>query len=287
MEAKMQYLPRGLVIATAEQPLVGQSIVGRTVTIPVEYGSVDLDKLSEAQARHELYSSAMAGYVQWLIGEWERIKDEAVKLVEQTLAEMRGAFPNQDRLSDYYAALRMGLHFGLQYAQRIGAIDDAGDREQAHLVDLLELLEGQSSRISEQSPVLKFFASLEELIGSEKAVLQERVVRNAAGDEAIPDIPYNKELIGWRVPEERQVWLLTAPALTMVKEYWNGLDERFDTLLDALRREVWQHGYMAERDDRQFEPPKWINKKYGVRRVLVINADLVAEKLGIHLLEEK
>jgi DNA primase catalytic core len=286
MEAKMQYLPRGLVIATAEQPLVGQSIVGRTVTIPVEYGAVDLDRLSAAQARHELYSMAMAGYVQWLINEWERVKTETVQLVDKTLVEMRGAFPNQDRLSDYYAALRVGLHWGLQYAQTVNAIDDACDREQAYLVDLLELLEGQSNRISEQSPVLKFFSAIEELVGAEKAVLQERVIRNAAGDEAIPEIPYNKELIGWRVPEERQVWLLAAPALTLVKEYWAGLDERFDTLLDALRREVWQHGYVAERDDRQLEPSKWINKKYGTRRVLVIDANKVHEKLNIDLLGE-
>jgi hypothetical protein len=117
-------------------------------------------------------------------------------------------------------------------------------------------------------------------------VLPERVIRNAAGDEAIPEIPYNKELIGWRVPEERQVWLLAAPALTLVKEYWAGLDERFDTLLDALRREVWQHGYVAERDDRQLEPSKWINKKYGTRRVLVIDANKVHEKLNIDLLGE-
>lgn len=286
MEAKMQFLPRGLVIATAEQPLVGQSIVGRTVTIPVEYGAVDLDRLSQAQARHELYSVAMAGYVQWLINEWERVKTETAQLVDKTLVEMRGAFPNQDRLSDYYAALRVGLHWGLQYAQAVNAIDDAGYREQAYLVDLLELLDGQSSRISEQSPVLKFFSAIEELVGAEKAVIQDRVVRNAMGDEAVPDIPYNKELIGWRVPEERQVWLLTAPALTLVKEYWAGLDERFDTLLDALRREVWQHGYVVERDDRQIEVNKYINKKYGTRRVLVLDAAKVAEKLGIGLLPE-
>lgn len=286
MEAKMQYLPRGLVIATAEQPLVGQSIVGRTVTIPVEYGAVNLDRLSQAQARHELYSVAMAGYIQWLINEWERVKVETTLLVEKTLLEMRGAFPNQDRLSDYYAALRTGLHWGLQYARVVGAIEDVDDREQEYLVDLLELLEGQSSRISEQSPVLKFFSAIEELVGAEKAVLHDRVVRNAAGDESVPEIPYNKELIGWLVPEKRQIWLLTAPALTMVKEYWAGLDERFDTLLDALRREIWQHGYVADRDDRQIEVNKYINKKYGTRRVLTIDADKVAEKLGIRLLPE-
>ncbi len=120
------------------------------MTIPIEYGAIDLDKLSEAQARHELYSMGMAGYVQWLIGEFERVKTESAELIERTLQEMRGTFPNNDRLSDYYAALRLGLHFGLQYAQTIGAISDAGDREVAQMIDLLELLEGQATRISQQ-----------------------------------------------------------------------------------------------------------------------------------------
>lgn len=286
MTAKAQYIPRGSVIMTAEQPLVGQSIVGRTVVVPIEYGSIDLAKLSAAQDVHHLYGVAMSGFVQWTITNWDRIKEQSVNLVNGWLSDMNGAFPNQDRLSDYFAALRLGMHWALRYGEEIGAIEGANDTEAALSVDLLTLLDGQSTRISEQSPVLKFFQALEELLGAEKMVLLPRSVMNLSGDEGSPDVPYNVELIGWKVPEERQVWLLMAPALTGVKEYWNGLDERFDTLMDALRREIWQHGYIDERDERQLEPSKWINKKYGTRRVLVVNADRVREKLGVDLLNE-
>ena len=286
MSARALFPPRGLVLMTAEQPLTGQSVVGRTIVVPIEYGAVDVDRLSAGQAVHDRYSVAMAGYVQWLIANWERVKDESNPLIAAWLWSLRGAFPNQDRLSDYYAALRLGLHWALTFGEAIGAIDQAVCLEEAYSIDLLALLEDQSSRVADQSPVLKFFMALEEMLGAEKLVLLPRSTRNLAGDEVSPDVPYGVELIGWKVPEKRQVWLLMAPALTAVKEYWNGLDERFDTLLDALRREIWQHGDVAERDERQLEPSKWINKKYGTRRVLVVDADRVREKLGVDLLGE-
>ena len=193
----------------------------------------------------------MSGYVQWAIVNWDRIQEESNRMVNGWLVDMSGAFPNQDRLSDYFAALRLGLHWGLRFGEEIGAIDDAEQIEAALAVDLLTLLEQQSTRISDQSPVLKFFAALEEMLGAEKLVLLPRSAVDLNGAEGSPGVPYNAELIGWKVPEKRQVWLLTAPALTAVKEYWAGLDERFDTLLDALRREIWQHGYIDERDERQ------------------------------------
>jgi hypothetical protein len=65
------------------------------------------------------------------------------------------------------------------------------------------------------------------------------------------------------------------------------LDERFDTLIDALRREMLQHGYILERDDRQIELTKWINKKEGNKRVLIVDAEKVLKDFGIDLIREE
>ena len=51
MTARARFTPRGNFIMTAEQPLIGQSIVGRTVVVPIEYGSIDLNKLSGGSGR--------------------------------------------------------------------------------------------------------------------------------------------------------------------------------------------------------------------------------------------
>ena len=284
MTAKAQYIPRGSVIMTAEQPLVGQSIVGRTVVVPIEYGSIDLGKLSAAQDTHHLYGLAMSGFVQWTIVNLDRIKEQSGQLVPQWLKSLAGAFPNQDRLADYYAALRLGLHWGLLYGQEIGAIDGAANLEEEYAVDLITLLDNQSARVAEQSPVLKFFQALDDLITGGQVQLLARTTRNGVGEDVATQTERGVQLIGWKVPEERRVWLLTSQALIAVKEYWAGLDERFDTLADALRREMWQYGYVPERDDAQLEITKWVNKTVGNKRVLIVDAEKVRENFGVDLM---
>lgn len=286
MSARALLPPRGSVLMTAEQPLTGQSIVGRTVVVPIEYGAVDVDRLSAAQDVHERYSVAMAGYVQWLIVNWERVQEESSRLIAAWLTSLRGAFPNQDRLADYYAALRLGLHWALLFGESIGAIDEALDLENGYAIDLLTLLESQSVRVAEQSPVVKFFAALDDLLAGGQVAILPRMQKNAVGEEAPTEAPHGTALIGWKLPSEKRVWLLTAPALIAVKEYWSGLDERFDTLIDALRREMWQHGYIPERDDRQIELTKWINKHEGNKRVLIVDAEKVLKDFGVDLIRE-
>jgi hypothetical protein len=70
-------------------------------------------------------------------------------------------------------------------------------------------------------------------------------------------------------------------ALALIKDYWQALDERFDTLADALRRELWQQGFVAQRDDRNIEKKPYINREVGRVRVLVLDAQVLRSKAGI------
>ncbi len=277
MTSRKSFPPRGLAIATAEQPLTGQSIVGRTITIPVEINSIDLDKLSYSQGHHHLYSRAMAAYVVWLAENWNRLADEIPHKLANLQAEVGDRFRNQDRLVDYYAILVTSADLTLRWMAQAGAIDD----EEMHILKCTEaiynLLIGQSGRISAESPVIKFFQALDDLQAQGKVVFASRE------PEYTP--PFGSTLVGWKVPEYDQVYLLTATALIEVKGYWAGLDERFDTLIDALRRELDQHGYLVDRAPRQFEPNKWINTHHGSRRVAVIDVNLVRDRCGVDLLQ--
>jgi hypothetical protein len=284
MTARMQFIPRGLVIATAEQPLSGQSIVGRTITVPFELKSVTLDMLSREQAHHHLYSAAMSGYIAWLCADWDRLTTEASEYARTRINEMQGTFTHQDRLTDYYGVLMMGAHLGLKFAQTIGAIETADEIEAGYSVDLIELLDGQSRRIADQSPVIKFFTALEDLMTSGQVCILTRNSKNGVGEEFPSEPERGVTLVGWQIPEDNQVWLLTSTALIEVKKYWAGLDERFDTMVDAMRREMWQLGYIAERDERQMEMTKYINKTNKAVRVLIIDADKVRETVGVDLL---
>ena len=123
MTSRARFTPRGNVIMTAEQPVVGQSIVGRTVVVPIEYGSIDLNKLSAAQDVHHLYSVAMAGYVQWAIGNWERIQEESNRLVNGWLLEMSGCIPESGSPERLFCGATAGPALGPAFRR-----GDRGDR---------------------------------------------------------------------------------------------------------------------------------------------------------------
>lgn len=281
MTAQRQYIPRGLVLSTAEQPLVGQSVVGRTIYVEVELGVIDLDKLTAAQANIGLYNQAMAGYLAWLSDNWPRL--EASLPDRFAAAQSSVKFPNQDRLADYYSVLFVAGSLAVEWAAQVGAISALRARELTDQIQfaLFDMLNNQSARISQQSPVLKFFQAVEDLIAQGEVVLPLR------SDETYV-MPERATLIGWQDPERDQILLITAAAMGRVKEYWDHLDERFDTLIDALRREIHQHGLLAEREFRQFEKKKWINKKWGAtgtQRVLVLKASAIKEQYDIDLLD--
>ena len=277
MSARTQFLPRGLVITTAEQPLIGQSIVGRTITVPIEWGSVNLERLTAAQGEHGYYSQAMAGYVTWLGAHWDSVAAELPALYTDLQTQVQDRFCNQDRLTDYFAVLSSGARIALRWMDELGAVDDLEYRLVQYDEALYQLLVGQSERISQQSPVLRFFQAIEDLCTQGSVVLAPKGKLDFAA-------PFGATLIGWK--DESLLYILTAPALVEVKKYWAGLDERFDTLIDALRREIWQYGYLFERDDRQFEVVKWLNAKVGHKRVLLVNGEAVHERLGVDLLSE-
>ncbi len=280
MTAQKQFIPRGVVLATAEQPLVGQSIVGRMIYVEVDLGAVDVDELTEAQHSLAAYSQTMAAYIQWLADNWERLETELPN--RYALAQTLASYPNQERLTDYYSVLTVAGDMFFEWSSGVGAISatEADKLAGSCRAAIGDLLAKQSNRISGQSPVLRFFQALEELLAAGEIVLPDRT-----NDDYVT--PHSALLVGWQELENRQLYLLTGPALERVKEYWARLDERYDTLIDALRRELYQYGFLSSRAPRQFEVKKWINKKWGTtgtQRVLVIDADKVKTEFDIDLL---
>ncbi|MBU0495142.1 MAG: DUF927 domain-containing protein [Chloroflexi bacterium] len=289
---RLQRPPRGLVIATAESPLVGQSIVGRMIYVAVEAGQViqpdqpangdtPLDR-AQHQAQQGLYAQAMAGYVIWLACHWDRLARELPESIAQYSRLGRGLFPaGQSRLTDYYGLLAATLHTVLAYATDSGGCnaDDAAVIGEAYRHALVDLLRSQSDRVAAQSPVLKFWQALSDLAAQSKVYFAPRL-----SEDYVP--PYQAELMGWYDQEQGQItriYLLTNVALSQAKTYWAALDERFDTLGDALRREMWQQGLVVERDGGQMERKCYINRQAGRQRVLLIDPLALREHCGFAL----
>ena len=275
--------PRGLVISTAENPIIGQSTVGRTIYVPVDPGSIiagnsdEENKLDKAQknAQAGLYAHAMGGYIQWLAGQWDHLMATVPEEIELESRAGRTFFPaRQSRLADYYALLAVALRQLLRYAAERGVISDreAAMKETTYKQTLIDLLRSQGERVASQSPTVKFWNALNDLLAQEEVYFAPRL-------ETAYIAPEHAALVGWY--DEDHVYLLTNAALKEVKSYWSSLDERLDILSDAFRRILQNEGYVARRADSQLERKTYINTEIGRTRTLWLDRQAVEEKGGV------
>jgi DNA primase len=280
--------PRGLVLMTAENPLVGQSIVGRLVYVPIAPGDVLPDgsgeslgnRLSELQSQAGLLSQAMSLYVQYLAKHWDEIAVEFPKLVDSASEKARQEKSLQNRLPDAFGILHAAQELALRVFCEMSLLDETTAKEIAeeNRLALLDLILGQAERIAAESPVRKFFEALGSLLERGKVYLAPRTKMV----EFFP--PDDAELIGYFEPGDRSlIYLRTDICLAQAKQFWRGLDQNLDIMPDALRRQVGQiPDLLREKDARQTEVLKYC---LGVnQRVLVTDAHKVQELFGVTLL---
>jgi hypothetical protein len=286
---RAQRPPRGIVVATAELPLTGMSIVGRMIYVPVERADVALSDggggpLDQAQALagpgQGMYAKAMAGYVRWLAHNWEPVVERARANHERANQYARTVFPStQSRLMDYYADLITYGRTALEFSVATGAIEQGaalalGNEQMPGA--LVELLSNQSARVAGQSPVRKLFEAMAEMVISKKAYFAPRT-------GSAPTPPRDALLIGWYGYEEsrRIVYLRLGTCLSAAREYWQHTGEGFETSTDALQREIFQAHLLARRSGESYTVSVWIADESRNIRVLVIDSDRVPEVADI------
>jgi hypothetical protein len=129
--------------------------------------------------------------------------------------------------------------------------------------------------VAGESPVVKFWQAMSDLLAQEKVHLAPRLDNGSF----VP--PERSDLVGWY--DDENVYLMTNAALAKVKAYWQALDERFDTRTDTLHRELWQRDFVAERAERQLQRKTYIRSgnKSKRERTLWIDREILLEKAGI------
>ena len=275
--------PRGLVIGTAELPLVGQSIEARMIYVPVDRDDIPISgdgcgPLDRAQtlagAGSGLYAQAMSAYLRWIAGNWEALGKQIEADYAAADIAARSQFPSdQSRLVDYYATLSTSVRSALRFALQHQAITQAQAAAlyQEISAAFVELLTSQGRRVSGQSPVIRFFEALSDLLAQSRVYLDPRLSPRGATP---PLPPSGAQMIGWYgFDEENQphLYLLTNACLQVVKEYWERVGESYDTLPDALRRQLAQADVLQQRDPRQVEASVWIGSANRTQRVLVVD----------------
>ncbi|MBT7014866.1 MAG: DUF927 domain-containing protein [Anaerolineae bacterium] len=284
--------PRGLVLSTAELPLSGESTVGRMLYIPIERGDFLPDAgeksrpmldLAQEQAQSGMYALAMSAYIQWLAINWERAIKILAKFQAESLQKIRERSEMQNRLPDYFVVLDASQKLALRAFVEIGILGKEEEKVLSEEISeaLANVVAMQVEKIAKESPVRKFFEALESLLTRHKVYLASRTkdFRHIQ--------PPKAEMIGWHNPDENIVYLDDGACLELVRNYWAGQGEYFDTTTDALRRQMGQlPDLLAERGKGyNLLVSKWIAGKS--RRALAINQERVQELYGVTLRNEE
>ena len=285
LTARATRIPRGLVLSTSENPLVGQSIVGRMIYVTVSRGDVlreagnEVLDLAQGQAAAGLYAQAMSAYIQWLARNWETVAEQMTDLVNGLAAYARQQFPReQSRLPDYFAILSAGAALALRCFQELGVLSASEyQRQQALNSDaILQIVIGQADKIAAESPAQMFFRALERLIEGRHVYLAPR----RGAESFVP--PERAELIGWYdLAKPDRLWLSLESCLVQAKAFWRALDQHLDTPVDAMRRHIDQAGALARKDTGQVEVSVWLDGK--TRRALEIDTARLRELYGLSL----
>jgi len=287
--------PRGLVIMTAENPLIGQSIVGRMLYVGVEPGDIlpmqglennGENKLTVLQrkAQQGLLAHAMKLYLQYLMENWERTSKEYLKLVDKAAQIARQAGSLQNRLPDAYAVLAAGQEMAIRCFEDMQLISwkDAEELIQENNISLLALIQNQSEQIAAESPIRKFFTAIASLLEEEKVYLAPRTQLDGFHP------PLHADQIGYydHGTEWKTIYLRTETSLAHAKEFWRGLDENLDIMPDALRRQLRQvDGLLVQVGERQVEVSKFCNRSN--QRVLMVDLRRVEQLYGISLIKSE
>jgi hypothetical protein len=199
------YLPRALVLGTGEDVPKGQSIRARTVVMEVEPGDVDWAKIAVYQSGpgRAALPLAMAGYLRWLAGRYEAVRDELPGLLARFRGEIVAA-GQHPRTPEAIANLALGWHLWLCFSRETGALTHE-ERETVWArvwAALLAVAGAQAIYHADEEPAARFLTLLRSAVGS------------GAAHVAAPDgtEPPDAEAWGWQSrvigpwPDERQDW---------------------------------------------------------------------------------
>ena len=226
------YRPRGLVVSTGEQVPDGQSITARVFTLELQPGSVDLERLTSAQAEAGQYPHALGGYLLWLAGQWgslaAQLPDELRAIRDYARAELHG---RHLRLPGALAHLNIGLELGLRFAVEVGALAETeAEALKARAWEaLLHGSQAQAQRVERERPTLRFLEVLLSLLAQGKARLNRRDGLAHIGGGAA-----GEELLGWYDAEF--LYILGGAAYNRVARFMRDEGALFPVKEPALRK---------------------------------------------------
>mgnify|MGYP000988137389 CR=1 FL=1 len=263
--------PRGLVVGTAEQWPLGESINARLFGVTLKRGEVNLARLSgcQAAARSGLLSRCMADFVQGLATRYEATVTECRRAWEDYRAKalqqgLDGRAPEQ------VAFLLVGMELAMRHWRECGSTVPA-----LPVVDtLMGLARRHGRHVADSQPAERFRAALVDVLASGAAHVEPLT---ADGEKGHAPDPLRGRHIGWHKPAKRELYLLSVPTLEIVNEALRKGDSPLNIRPRALWRQCQQRGLLLlgnpTESGQETTRTVWIGGKS--ERVLAFLADAV------------
>lgn len=230
--------PRGLVIGTAEQWPLGESINARLFGITLKRGEVNLARLSECQsaARRGWLARCMADFTQGLAHSYETtIADTRHAWEEYRAVALQQGLDG--RAPEQVAFLLVGMQLALQHWRQCGLSVPA-----LPVVETLTNLAKRHSRhVADSQPAERFRAALVDVLASGAAHVEPLAADGGKGHS--PE-PLHGRHIGWHNSTKGELYLLSVPTLEIINEALRKGDTPLNIRPQALWRQCQQRGWL-------------------------------------------
>lgn len=231
--------PRGLVVGTAEQWPIGESVNARLFGVTLKRGDVDLAALTRGQAAAAaggLLARCMADFVRDLAARYEAtVADCKRSWTEYRAAALRQGLSG--RAPEQVAFLLVGAQLAFRHFRQAGLpVPDVNAAD-----TLMTLARRHSQHVLESQPADRFRVALAELLASGAAHVEPLA---ADGEKGHAPDPLRGPRIGWRNAGKGEIYLLSAPALEAVNESLRKGDTGLNIRPRALWRQCQQRGWL-------------------------------------------
>lgn len=251
-----KYSPRGLAIITGErQPKFSPSRLARMITIHVQKGSIDEDKVKSIYYnKREQLAFGMKEYIKWIISNEQDIKDKAREL--QGVYSQKIADFKHPRIKQNIIVMLIGFTFWLDFMEENSIIDSTQKDELSceAYYSLEEVGRNQENDVEDEDPIRIFFKTLSQLQIAGKVHLTDYKTGIATDLEEGTHIGYIDN-------ETNQYYLI---ADTVYKEVEKACIGRFIVTPKQLQKSLADEGYIVtDRDNRKVlrrTDPKTKNK---------------------------
>lgn len=232
--AARTYIPRGVVIATAELGAAGKSVRARQLTVTVKKGAVNLGLLTIAQTKRHVYGYAMSEFIRWAGVNWAVLGDS----LRSAMLERResGSKTQHSRLPDAINSLYCAFDTAMTWAVSIGALSYAEAEAYCTQFDeaLCEMAQEQQSNIDAEDPANKFVSALIAMLHGREVLITSKMRPSLGGGE---------RRIGWWNGTE--ISLIPDAAFAAVVPYLSRSGVHFPATKNDLGRDLMDAGWLT------------------------------------------